>query len=292
MRSMTGFGEGTAENGRIRATVTLRAVNHRYLDLVLRLRDEMRVFERSLRELLTADLERGRVEVAIDVERLERASPEITVDQAAVAAVHSAGEALRQSGIPVADLSFADLLRLPDVVQVRAEESGWEDDDGDTIHAAAANALAQLVEARTTEGQRLHATFEPRLEEIRTLGAQLQARREAIADAMLDNLRQRLSELLAKEGLDEARLAQEAALLVDRSDVSEELDRLSSHLDHFRELMDADGALGKRLDFLTQEIFRELNTLGAKCRDSEMVRAVVDAKVLCEQIREQVQNVE
>jgi len=124
----------------------------------------------------------------------------------------------------------------------------------------------------------------------------LKALREAVASELAGGLRQRIRELLVAEdaagALDENRLAQEVAILVDKSDVSEELDRLFSHLEHFREVMDEEGSLGKRLDFLTQEIFRELNTLGAKCRDSEMTRRVLDGKVLCEQIREQVQNVE
>jgi len=105
-------------------------------------------------------------------------------------------------------------------------------------------------------------------------------------------LRDRLEALLGNHELDPSRLAQEVAVLADRSDVTEELDRLDAHLEHFHELMATDGAIGKRLDFLTQEIFRELNTLGAKCRHARMTRAVLDAKVLCEQLREQVQNLE
>ena len=111
-------------------------------------------------------------------------------------------------------------------------------------------------------------------------------------EELLTALRRRLAELLAAQPIDEARLAQEAALQVDRSDVSEEIDRLRAHLAHFRSITAEPGPGGKRLDFLTQEIFRELNTLGAKCRNAEMTRAVLDAKVICEQLREQVQNVE
>ncbi|HSG41362.1 MAG TPA: DUF1732 domain-containing protein, partial [Thermoanaerobaculia bacterium] len=122
--------------------------------------------------------------------------------------------------------------------------------------------------------------------------ARLDALRGPVREEIAATLQKRLSELLGKQPIDEGRIAQEAAVLVDRSDVSEEIDRLGSHLDHFRAVTRESGGAGKRLDFLTQEIFRELNTLGAKCRNAEMTRAVLDAKVLCEQIREQVQNVE
>jgi uncharacterized protein (TIGR00255 family) len=131
-----------------------------------------------------------------------------------------------------------------------------------------------------------------RLGELEAAAARLADRRHQVARELGESLRRRLRELLAEHAVAEERLAQEVAVLVDRSDIVEELDRLASHCEHFRSVMAEREAIGKRLDFLTQEIFRELNTLGAKCRDAEMIRSVVDAKVLCEQLREQVQNVE
>jgi uncharacterized protein (TIGR00255 family) len=142
------------------------------------------------------------------------------------------------------------------------------------------------------EGANLAAVMEERTRALGVIVARLDTLRAPVREELGSALRRRVEELLGGQNLDEVRVAQEVALLVDRSDVSEEIDRLRSHLDHFRSILRDAGPAGKRLDFLTQEIFRELNTLGAKCRNAEMTRAVLDAKVLCEQIREQVQNVE
>lgn len=297
MRSMTGFGQGTAENERVRVTVTLRGVNHRYLDLVLRLRDEYRDAEAALRELLTGRLERGRVEAVVEIEQLGPPRLEATVDADLAETLHALQQELVERGVIHGGLSFTDLLRLPEVVRIQTREAvSWTDDDQAVVRRAAADALAQIVAARETEGESLHGAFLPRLDALAELVGRLGARRAAVAAETSAALRRRIAELLdggpASGAPSEDRLAQEVAYLVDRSDVSEELDRLASHLEHFRTIMAGDGAVGKRLDFLTQEIFRELNTLGAKCRDSEMVRGVLDGKVLCEQIREQVQNVE
>ncbi len=293
MRSMTGFGQGAAENERFRVTVTLRGVNHRYLDLVLRLREEYRGAEPALRALLTGALDRGRVEAVVEVEPLGSQQVEVVVDEDLAEALHELQRSLVERGLTHGGLTFTDLLRLPEVVKLQPREAQWTADDQETLLRAARAALAQLLTARETEGAKLREAFLPRLEGLAELVGKLAARRGEVASETLATLRARLGELLDGEsGLSEDRLAQEAAILVDRSDVAEELDRLASHLEHFHTVMDGEGSVGKRLDFLTQEIFRELNTLGAKCRESEMTRGVLDGKVLCEQIREQVQNVE
>lgn len=297
MHSMTAFGQGTAENERLRVTVTLRGFNHRYLDLVLRLREEHRDLEGTVRELLAGRLERGRVEAVVEIETLGAPRLELTIDEDLAERLHALQRELVERGVVQGGLSFSDLLGLPEVVKLRSQQSaGWTADDRAVLTRAAAEALEQFVAARRTEGESLRAVFLPRLDALGEVVEGLSARRAAVAAETSAALRRRIAELL--DGVpsggtpSEDRLAQEVAFLVDRGDVAEELDRLASHLEHFRAIMAGDGAIGKRLDFLSQEIFRELNTLGAKCRDSEMVRAVLDGKVLCEQIREQVQNVE
>lgn len=296
MRSMTGFGQGSATSERLRATVTLRGVNHRYLDLILRLKDEYHEAEPTLRELLGAQLARGRVEAIVEIEPLAAPSAEIVLNEELAETLRGVQRRLVDQGLIHGGLSFADLLRLPEVVQLRLREAGeWTDEDQETLTRAASQALEQLMKARETEGAKLRLSFVPRLDALGKMVEQLGKRRASVAGEIFASLSRRIAELLEGEitgSLGEDRLAQEVAYLVDRSDVSEELDRLASHLEHFRDVMDGDGSVGKRLDFLTQEIFRELNTLGSKCRDSEMIRLVLDGKVLCEQIREQVQNVE
>jgi uncharacterized protein (TIGR00255 family) len=178
------------------------------------------------------------------------------------------------------------------VVQVQVDPDSLDEEDAELVLRTTATALAQLVAAREQEGVALAGVLGERVAELQAAAARLRARAPEVREELYSGLRRRVRELLAGPAVDELRLAQEVALLVDRSDVVEELDRLDGHLRHFAGLLGEPGALGKRLDFLAQEILRELNTLGAKCRDGEMARTVLDAKVFCEQLREQVQNVE
>ncbi len=292
MRSMTGFGQAAKETERFRVTVTVRGVNHRYLDLSLRLREEHRRLEPALRELVAGRQERGRVELSVDVEALGARAFEVEIDDSLVSSLHALGQKLAARDlISGQQLELGDLLKIPELVQLRARDPEWTDEDRALWLEVVAAALDECVAARETEGKALYEILAERREGLAELVARLSERRAALPEEMVRHLKQRISELLG-EALDKDRVAQEAALLVERSDVAEELDRLRSHLDHFRSIMNQGGSVGKRLDFLSQEIFRELNTVGSKCRDSEMIRWVLDAKVLCEQIREQVQNVE
>ncbi len=292
MRSMTGFGQASGENKRFRMTVTLRGVNHRFLDLSLRLRDELRREEPALRELLSGRLWRGRVEVSVEVAAVGRRGVEVSIDAQVAAAVSGLAADLEADGVITGKLAFGDLLRLPELVRLEIPDPEWTAADRIMLLRVAEDALEQLIAARCEEGEKIQAALAGRLNSLGRLVAELSRRREQTTGELAESLRQRIAEVLAGDAVDEDRLAQEVAYLVDRSDVSEELDRLASHFEHFAAISSQDGSAGKRLDFLLQEIFRELNTLGSKCRDSEMTRRVLDAKVLCEQLREQVQNVE
>ncbi len=183
-------------------------------------------------------------------------------------------------------------MRLPEAFRVDLGVEEWTPEDEELLLRVTREAVAQLVASREKEGGSLVGIMDEKLRGMEETVTRLDTLRGPVREEMAAALRRRLAELLGGQPLDETRVAQEVALLVDRSDVSEEIDRLRSHVEHFRAVMKESAAAGKRLDFLTQEIFRELNTLGAKCRNAEMTRAVLDAKVLCEQIREQVQNVE
>ncbi len=292
MRSMTGFGQASAENERFRATVTLRGVNHRFLDLSMRLRDELRREEPVLREMLSSRLWRGRVEVSVEVTAIGARGVEISVEREVANAVRDMAASLKDDGIISGELAFGDLLRLPELIRLDIPDPEWAGEDRTMLLDVVENALEQLIAARTEEGAKILPALESRLESLRGLTTELAERRRQTTSEYASSLRGRIADLLVGEAVDEDRLAQEVAYLVDRSDVSEELDRLQSHFDHLGSILAQDGSIGKRLDFLIQEIFRELNTLGSKCRDSVMTRLVLDAKVLCEQLREQVQNIE
>jgi uncharacterized protein (TIGR00255 family) len=292
MRSMTGYGEAAGANARYVVTAVLRAVNHRFLDLQVRLAEEARTAEQALRDLVGAAASRGRIELRVDVRPLAERRVKVELNRGVVEAAYAAVHQLVEQGLLAAGLAAGDLLRLPEALRVELSEEAWDEADGELLLGVAREALAQLVASREREGASLAAVLGERLGDLAGVAARLEALRGPVRDELAAALQRRVAELVGGAPVDPARLAQEVALLVDRSDVSEELDRLRSHLGHFRALLAEPGPAGKRLDFLTQEVFRELNTLGAKCRNAEMTRAVLDAKVLCEQLREQVQNVE
>jgi uncharacterized protein (TIGR00255 family) len=293
---MTGFGQANGRDDRHAVTVTLRSVNHRFYDLKLRLGDEYRASEAELSELLAAEISRGRVEGTVEIQVLGERQVEVEVHRPVVLAAHQAIEGLVQGGLVGEKLSAGDLLRLPGALELRFAPDRWEPADHRLLIGVAREALAQLVAGRETEGEKLHEALIDRIDALADVALELVALAKSSRRQAAESLRMRLGEILAgsadASALDPSRLEQEVAVLAERSDVTEELDRLAAHLEHFREVAAGEGASGKRLDFLTQEILRELNTLGAKCRAAEMTRRVLDAKVLCEQLREQVQNVE
>ena len=289
---MTGYGHAEGENLRYRVRIALRSVNHRFLDVVLRLKEEQRTSESSVRELLGGTLSRGRVEVGVDIEPVGRDSSRLEVDRRALKELTRALEGLLEEDLIERGLTAGDLIRHPQLLRVSEPANRWSDEDEELLLRVAGEALGDLMAARGTEGEKLAAALRERLEALERAAGELRELAPAAREETAAALGERLNALLGDQSLDPARLAQEVALLADRSDVKEELDRLAAHLEHFQEVMANDGPVGKRLDFLTQEIFRELNTLGAKCRNARMTRAVLDAKVLCEQLREQVQNVE
>lgn len=293
MRSMTGFGSAVGENGSHRVAVTLRGVNHRYLDVVVRLPDVCRGSEAALKRLLGESLSRGRLELAVEVERTAAGAARLDLGTEVARAVVMAVDELRAAGLVEGDLSPGELLQVPGVVDVGAAADEWTEADEALLHQVVSEALAELAEARRAEGARLARVVADKLEQIEAGVAELEALRPEAQQALAESFESRLEELLEDGELEPRRLEQEVAVLIDRSNVSEELERLRAHVEHFAEILEqADGAVGKRLDFVVQEIFRELNTLSAKCRSAAMTRLVVEAKVVCEELREQLRNVE
>jgi uncharacterized protein (TIGR00255 family) len=289
---MTGFGQAEVSDGRWRVAIGARSVNHRFLDVAVRLPDERRALEPSLRALVSEVTTRGRVEVWVEIESLSEEAPRLEVDQEGLAAVARATEDLVRAGLVQGGLTVGDLLRAGDLLRLRRAEPVWSAAEQALVNEAAKAALAELVAGRAAEGERLEGILAARLAGLEAQAERLTARREGMRDELAAGLRRRLSDLLVDTQIPEERLAFEVALLVERSDVQEELDRLRAHLHHCRELLAEGAGVGRRLDFLAQEVQRELNTLGAKCRDLAMIEAVVEAKLICEQLREQVQNVE
>ena len=292
MKSMTGFGRAAGENSRYAIVVSMRGVNHRYLDLKIRLEEAFASAEAPLRKIFSKELFRGRVDVRIDVRRLGERRVQVHIRKGVVEALQREVRTLEEDGLVDGGLTTAELLRFPEVLRMEPEEESWQAPDEALLEDLARQALEQLQMARRAEGAQLSELLSSRLGSLEILGARLEEQREEALRVIREGLTKRLDDLLSGSKVEPERLEAEIAILVDRSDVQEELDRLGAHLEHFRSLMGEPKSIGKRLDFLAQEILRELNTLGAKCRNAGMIQSVLEAKAICEQLREQVQNVE
>lgn len=293
MYSMTGFGAASQERDACRVTVRLRSVNHRFLDLVLRMPEDLREWEASARREIAARLHRGRVEVRIEVDDRRDLPVEVHLNRDWIVALKGVAGDLAQEGLEMTDVGLGDLLRFPDALRIVPVAQEADRLKLETSRAALAEALEALRHSREQEGEKLGQALSRLLDGLSDLVERMEAAQEQVRAELEARLRQRLEELSDRTPeLDDSRIGQELAMLVERSDVREELDRLASHLESFRQSMSRPGPIGKKLDFIAQEILRELSTLGAKCRQAGVVEMQVDAKLLCEQIREQVQNVE
>lgn len=294
MRSMTGFGRADRSGAELGVTVEARSVNHRYLDLQIRIPEPWRGAEPAIRTLLGERLTRGRVEVTVEVRdgrpgrvraRLDAELARQLLDQAASIAGAGAG----------APVGVRDVIGLPGVVRIESvDSSGSDGETASLVLELAGEALAELERSRELEGDALRASLGEALGRLDQSLDQVRSRRGPAREQLLDRHRRRVLELLDDLGVavDESRLAQEAALLAERSDFEEELERLGAHVEQFRKGLAVAGPVGKRLDFLAQEIHRELNTLGVKCRDAEVSARVIEAKLECDRLRELLLNVE
>jgi len=291
---MTGFAQDAAEIADRRVEVSVQAVNHRNLDLVLRVPEELRPLESELRRRVSGRVGRGRCEISIRWQPVAPRPPRIRISSDAVRAVRESARELVDHGLVEDRLTLGELLRLPQLIEVEPAPDEWDENARARLTELVERALSAFDSARRAEGARLAGALDRSLGQLRVLADELERRRAEISGRIESSLRARLDELLpgGSAALPPERLAQEVVLLAERADVREELDRLRAHLDHFAEVAATEGPIGKRLEFLTQEILRELNTLGAKSRDAETTRRVVDGKVACEQLREQIQNVE
>ncbi|MGE5715569.1 MAG: YicC/YloC family endoribonuclease [Acidobacteriota bacterium] len=294
MKSMTGFGRAAAAlpDG-TEVNVVVRGVNHRFLDVAIKLRDEYASAEPAIRKAVAAVAARGHIDVLIRTTRPAGTGtgPAARLDMAAAEQYAKAWrEDSSKRGLP-GELSPRDLLGLPGVV--RQEEAAPGDDTFEEIFVSLVErALADFDESRSREGGALSLTFEEILRRIDKGISLLDAARAGISDRIAASLRERIAKLAAGVPLDEARLAQEVAQLADRADITEEIDRMKAHVAEIRRLLASAGPVGRRLDHLAQELHREVNTSGAKVREVGATKLVLDLKSDLETFKEQVQNVE
>ncbi len=291
IKSMTGFGRGhNVLNGRD-ITVEIRAVNHRYYEFSCRIPRSMGFAEERLKSLLQGRISRGKVEVSVLVTNTSVSDEKITLNteviRSYIEALHAAGE---QFGLEN-DLSESDVLRIPDAFTVVKtdvdEEQLWED-----VRVTAEQALERFIAMRETEGERMKADILSRLDQIEKWVGFVEERSPLVVEDYRKRLYDRMCEVLKGKDIDENRILLEAGIFSEKTAVDEETVRLRSHINQFRTMLESAEPIGRKLDFLVQEMNRETNTIGSKVQDIEVTRVVVDQKSEIEKIREQIQNIE
>ena len=294
MRSMTGFAAATVDDPRGTVSVTIRTVNHRFLDLQLRLPPALADLEPRVRGLVQRGLARGRVELQVSVQARTAAAPVVELNESFVTAVTSAIEVARAAGLVQGPLTPGDLLRLPQALAIRERSAEPESGAGwiDALDAVVGRAIAALDEMRAREGGLLKADLGARKRTLVTLTEAVVAAADAGRVQLEARLLERARELSASLPIDQSSLAQEVVRAAQRSDISEEVTRFRAHLEHWDALTDGDEPCGRTLDFLLQEMNREINTIGSKADGLQVSEHIIDVKAELERMREQVQNVE
>ncbi len=290
-RSMTGFGAAEAATPTGRYAVEVRSLNHRFCEIVVRIPRDLAPLEDRVRALVQDRVLRGRVEVAIMRENYSKRPRTVKTDlelaQAYVSALNDLKRALSISG----SLDLSVLLSLPEIVRVEEEkedlEAAWP-----AIAEGVGAALDRLVAMRESEGAQLAADIHRRIDRLEGLMDEIAGRAPQVVEEYRDRLARRIAELAPGVAVDPGRLATEVAVFAERSDISEEITRFRSHLRQFRSTLGAPGAVGRTLDFIVQELGREINTIGSKANDLEIAQRVIAVKGELESLREQIQNLE
>ena len=293
---MTGFASLTHEDERATIGVTVRAVNHRFLDIQLRIPQSLGEAEPRVRALLQKRLARGRVELQISVQLRTPATPSVELNEEFANALSAAIDRARDRGLVAGALTPGDLLRLPQAISVR-DRAAEPDPQADaqlaaSVEAAVEQALADLDAMRVREGGHLRTDLDGRKDSLDAFIARVAAAADEGRTSFETRLQERVREISLDLPVDEAMIAQEIVRMVQRSDISEEVTRFRAHLAHWDALTDGPEPCGRKLDFLLQEMNREVNTIGSKADGLRVSELIINAKAELEKMREQVQNIE
>ena len=288
--SMTGFGRGSATGGTFTVTVEMRSVNNRNLDIHWRAPQELSAWEIPLKKQVQAALSRGRVDVSITLVQTGETNYEL--NRPLIRGYLAAMRTMRDEFGLAGDADLASIARLPGVLQPATTGNTLSDAVVQGVEEALTQALTALVAMRAVEGHELQKELVGRVERIGNQLALIEANSATLVEQYREKLHARLTELLSDSAIDESRLAQEVAYLADRSDITEEVARLRSHLAQLGDLFTSGGEIGKKLDFLLQETNREANTILSKSSELSICDAAIEIKTDVEKLREQAQNVE
>ena len=291
VNSMTGYGRSEQETGLQKVLIEMKAVNHRYCDIVLKIPKKMAMFEDRIKKLVKSHVNRGRVEIYMSFDEEKGEDFTVTPNYAVLDQYKAALDEMKGRYGITRDFDLNLLTRFQDVFSVEYkeidEEAIWS-----LIEKAVTEALNSLIQMRKVEGQKLLEDIQGRIKTIKGIIVELEKRAPEIVVIHKEKMRERIGELLGEIELDEAKLAQEVAYFSDKTNITEELVRLDSHLDQLATIFNEDQSIGRKLDFLLQEINREINTIGSKSPDIDISNHVIELKSEFEKIREQIQNIE
>lgn len=292
-RSMTGYGRGESRTGELSVTAEIRSVNHRFLDLHVRCPSKYMGWEVRVRSILRDSLKRGKVDLFLGVRDWGKSDTGVRVNRELLASFLAEAARIREEHRLEMNLTIRDLLGVPELFAFAPDEQDPAEESWAVAEEAVRQAISRLIEAREVEGERMRASIGESVGRLTAIAREITSLTAENKDLALVRFRERIGVLSGEVGTDPARLSQEAAYLVDRLDVTEECGRIASHLASLTELLRSPGgAVGKRFDFLLQELFRELNTTANKSAHSGISGRVVEAKTEMEKVREQIQNVE
>ena len=291
IKSMTGFGRERCVNEKREILVEIRSVNHRYFEFNARTPKAYGYLDEKLKELLKTNISRGKVEVSVFIYNQEGVNAQIEINKELVKGYL---DALRGSADELGlkdDLSLSKIMRLPDIFnvvkQIEDEETVWNE-----VKEVAQSAFEKFVQMRIVEGEKMYADIVSRLDYLEQAVGKIEEQSPNVTKAYQERLYAKIKDVLENYDVDEQRIVTEAAIFADKTAVDEETVRLRSHIAQFRELINSDEPVGRKLDFLVQEMNREVNTTGSKSQDLSITRLVVDMKSEIEKIREQIQNIE
>ena len=289
--SMTGYGTATGNSGNLAVTVELKSVNNRFLDVSVRLPRLYSFAEEALKALVQQRLGRGKVDVFVNIDASKDDSVVIRLNEPVLKAYQAAFSEMKQQYLIPDDAGIAAYSRLPDMFIVEKQQVDTEAFTADLLRIAG-EALDVICAMRGKEGERLSSDMGKKLDELEQMRQFVSRRSPESVQEYRERLLNKMREVLESSNIDESRILTEAALFADKVAVDEELVRLDSHIRQFRELLATGGAIGRKLDFLIQEMNREVNTTGSKCTDLEITKTVLEMKSCIEKIREQAQNIE
>ncbi|MFB9972657.1 YicC family protein [Allobacillus sp. SKP2-8] len=291
IKSMTGYGRYVSHDQKRQITIEVKTVNHRYLDISCKIPRELYPYENELKKQMKGQLKRGRVDVYISCAGEQLTDKKMQVDWDVFEQYLNNINALQEKGNVQGSLSIEHILSMEDLFYIE-EPDHLDEQLFEIIKDGLQKALEQVVEMRTVEGEAIQNDFHSRIRLLKSYTAQLEKHVKSMETQQFNSIKEKLETMLDGKGIDEERIVQEAAIQIEKADIAEELTRLHSHMDQFLETVKKNDSIGRKLDFIAQELLREVNTIASKSILSEVSRVAVEMKSEIEKIKEQVQNIE